>query len=119
MTDLTLSQAQRAFSLCVAKLILWAYENGYEITLGEAHRSTATARVYAEQGRGIPLSLHCERLAVDLNLWKGGEWLQDSEAHEPLGTYWKSLHELARWGGDFRTTPIDGNHYSFQWRGRK
>lgn len=118
MADLTLSQAQRAFSRCVGQLILHAYDQGYEITLGEAWRSTATARVYAEQGRGIVNSLHSERLAIDLNLWRDGKWLQDSAAHEPLGTYWKGLHELARWGGDFRPR-IDGGHYSFQWHGRK
>lgn len=119
MADLTLSEAQRAFAKCVANLILWTCEKeGHEVTLGEAWRSTATARIMAEQGKGIVRSLHIERLAIDLNLWRDNQWLQDTEAHEPLGAYWKTLHPLACWGGDFRPRP-DGNHYSFQWHGRK
>lgn len=115
---MSLSQAQRQFSRCVAQLILWAYDQGYEVTLGEAWRSTATARVMAEQGRGIVGSLHVDRLAVDLNLWKDGVWLTDSADHAPLGAYWKTLHPLARWGGDF-VSRKDGCHYSFTWNDRQ
>ena len=117
MADLTLSQAQRAFTRCVGQLILWTYEQGLEITLGEAWRSTATARVMAEQGRGIVTSLHIDRLAIDLLLWKEGQYQTQTEAYQSLGTYWKSLHALAAWGGDFMRLK-DGNHFSFRWGGR-
>lgn len=115
---MTLSAAQEAFAVCVAKLVLWADGEGYGVTFGEAWRSTATARLNAERGVGIAGSLHCDRLAVDLNLFRGGAYLSATEDHAPLGTYWKTLHPLARWGGDF-TPKRDGNHYSFEWRGRK
>lgn len=108
---MTLGERQRLFSKLVAKLILHAYDLGYELALGEAWRSTATARLMAEQGKGIATSLHCERLAVDLLLFKDGTYLTRSEDYAPLGTYWKTLHPDARWGGDFKSRP-DGNHFS-------
>jgi len=56
-----------------------------------------------------------ERLAVDLNLFRGGKWLDKSEDHKQLGDYWESLAPDARWGGRFG----DGNHYSIEHGGRK
>ncbi len=61
-------------------------------------------------------SCHYIRLAADLHLFIGGAYQSDSEAHRPLGEKWKSMHPLARWGGDFPTP--DGNHYSFAYQGR-
>lgn len=112
----TLGQLQRAFPPLVAKLIAYAYAQGYELTFGECWRSTATARLNAEQGRGIANSLHCERLAIDLCAFRDGVYLTRSEDYEPLGVYWASLHPLARWGGRF--TRPDGNHFSLTWNGR-
>lgn len=111
---MTLRQKQSLFACLLADLIRFAYEQGYEMSLGEAWRSPNTAERYARQGRGIANSLHCDRLAIDLNLFKDGKWLTESEDHRPLGEYWESLHELCRWGGRFN----DGNHYSLSHEGR-
>jgi len=54
-------------------------------------------------------------LAVDLELFKDGAYLTKTEDHKALGEYWKTLHELCRWGGDFD----DGNHYSLTHGGMK
>jgi hypothetical protein len=54
-------------------------------------------------------------LAIDLNLFKDSEFLEQSEDHRPLGEWWKKQHPDARWGGDFD----DGNHYSFEHEGVK
>lgn len=119
MTDkLTLGQKQRLFTRLVAKLIERAYEMGYELTLGEAWRTPEQAKLNAQGGSGISTSLHISRLAIDLNLFKDGKFLTTSDEHRPLGEYWKSLHELCRWGGDFRPRP-DGNHYSITHGGFK
>lgn len=115
---MNLQDLQSEFSVCVAKLILYAAGQGYELTLGEAWRLPEQAALNAAAGTGIRLSLHGERLAIDLNLFIGGVFRTDSEAHAPLAKYWKTLHPLARWGGDFKPKP-DGNHYSFEWQGRK
>lgn len=112
---MTLGEKQRLFSRLVAKLILQAYEMGYEVTLGEAWRSKETAEHYAKIGRGIKTSLHRDRLAIDLNLFKDGRFLMQTESHRPLGEWWEDQHELCRWGGRFS----DGNHYSMEHGGRK
>jgi hypothetical protein len=107
---MTLSQKQRLFTKLLGQLIDWAYKNGFELTMGEAWRTPEQAKRNADNGTGILNSLHCERLAVDLNLFVGGVYCPDTKAHTRLGEYWKSLHPNCRWGGDFRKP--DGNHYS-------
>ena len=113
---MTLGQKQRLFTHLVGKLILKAYELGYDLYLGDAYRSPEVAEQMAREGRGIRNSLHCERLAIDLNLFKNGKYLTKSEHHRPLGEWWKQQHPLCRWGGDF--SKPDGNHYSMAHQGR-
>lgn len=109
---MSLRKTQSEFARLVGKLIEQAYTMGYEVTLGDAYRDP---RVHGEMGvrksYSHPKSAHKVRLAIDLNLFKDGEYLEGSEAHAPLGTWWEQQHDLARWGGRFN----DGNHYSFQW----
>ena len=113
---MTLRQKQSLFAKQAARLILKAYALGYEVTLGEALRSPAQAAANAASGIGIANSLHCLKLAVDLNLFLDGKYLSSSESHRPLGEWWEVQHELARWGGRFSRP--DGNHYSFAHNGR-
>ena len=113
---MTLREQQSLFVRLVGVLIKWAYQQGYELTFGEAYRTPEQAARNALMGVGTRNSLHVERLAIDLNLFRDGQYLTDSEAHRPVGEYWKSLHPLCRWGGDF--TRPDGNHYSMTRGGR-
>lgn len=115
---MTLREQQGIFTLCIAKLILFAYQQGYELTFGQALRTQVEANANAASGAGIRNSLHMKSLAVDFNLFLNGKWLTTSEAHKPLGDYWKTLHPLCRWGGDFKPRP-DGNHYSMEFEGVK
>lgn len=94
-----LRKQQSIFVVMLGKLIRFATENGYELTLGDAFASSG----HKED------SFHYRRLAIDLNLFKDGEYLKDSEDHRPLGEYWKSIG--GSWGGDFSNVK-DGNHYS-------
>lgn len=110
-----LSEKQHVFTANVAKLIAWAWNQGYRLSFGEAWRPSETAALYAKQGRGVSRSTHSVRLAVDLNLFVDGVYQPDTAAHKPLGAYWKSLHPLNRWGGDFKRQ--DGNHYSMEHEG--
>jgi hypothetical protein len=114
---MTLGEKQRLFTECVGKLIAWAYAHGYELTFGDAYRAPAQAAANAAAGTGISNSLHCKRLAVDFNLFEAGIYRTDTASHKPLGTYWKTLHPLCRWGGDF--SKPDGNHYSIEHEGVK
>ena len=107
---------QQVFSTCVAKLILYAQTEGIGVTIGEVWRSAPEAeRLYAA-GLGIRYSVHRDRLAVDLNCIKGGVYTTDLAPYRVLGEYWKTLHPLARWGGDFEH--VDPDHFSFEWQGR-
>jgi len=102
----TLGQKQRWFTAMIAELITYAYANGYELTFGDAFRNPDI--IYGHQN-----SLHKQRLAVDFNLFKNGEYLTKTSDHEPLGIFWESIG--GTWGGRFD----DGNHYSLEHKGMK
>jgi hypothetical protein len=91
-----LRQKQSKFVHMVALLILHAEQLGYELTFGDT---------WAKDGHKAG-SFHYKRLAIDLNLFRDGVYLTDTESHTPLGRYWESIG--GTWGGRFR----DGNHYS-------
>lgn len=80
------------------------------VTLGEAFRTKEQAELYAQSGKGIKNSLHCKRLAIDINIFDAkGTYLEDSQAYEFAGTFWESLHADNRWGGRFSRP--DGGHF--------
>jgi hypothetical protein len=107
---MTLGEKQRLFSKLLAQLVLWAYENNYEISQGDGYRDPRCFGSKGEtKGYGNPYSLHKDRLAHDYNLFIEGEYQISTEAHRPLGEYWESLHPDCSWGGHWD----DGNHYSF------
>lgn len=106
------------FTRLVGILIEYAYQQGYELTFGEVLRRPEQAMHNAGEGIGIKNSLHILSLAVDFNLFKDGKYLILSDDHKPLGVFWKQLHPLCRWGGDFKPRP-DGNHYSLEHEGVK
>jgi len=124
----------------IAELILWAYDNGYEVACGEFSRSDEQSfinsigfagrqrlaalveplfPVLAERilnnGRsgGIDNSLHRDRLAADLLLFRDGMYLTETADYEPMGQKWESMG--GTWGGHFK----DGNHFSLAYGGRK
>ena len=97
---------QQTFASMLIHLFRFITESGYRFTLGDAYRDPRCPY-------GSEVSLHKERLAIDLNLFKDGEFLKDSESHRPVGEYWESIG--GSWGGRFN----DGNHYSLSFEGRK
>lgn len=100
------------------RLIDHAYENGYEVVGGELKRDQRIADLNAAAGVGISKSLHLASLAIDLSLFKDGQYLDQTFDYAGLGAYWKSLDPLCRWGGDFVSLP-DGGHFSLEWEGRR
>lgn len=98
---MTLREKQSKFALMLGKLIIHAYEAGFEITMGD---------VYAISGHKQN-SNHYIRLAADLNLFKDGKYLTDGSGHDILHDFWDSL------GGAPRILK-DMNHYSLEHEGR-
>lgn len=111
---MTLREKQSIFAYKAGQLIHKAYELGYVVTLGDAYRDP---RVHGEMGKkvayGSANSCHKLRLAIDLNLFKDGKFLEATEDHRPLGEWWES--QGGTWGGRFN----DANHYSFEHEGNK
>lgn len=140
--ELELGPLQREFSRCLAKLETKILEDGFEFTLGEGYRSPEQAAINSlslfdrarigalletkypvladairvSVSRGIRNSEHSRRLAQDLNIFKEGVFLTKKEDYAPFGAFWKTLHPLARWGGDFKDSP-DADHFSFTYEG--
>jgi hypothetical protein len=119
---MTLREKQSIFALNVAKLIKYAYEHGYEVTLGEAYRTKDQQLLYFEGfkllkvGRELKLtkdcpksktmnSRHLNKLAIDLNVFKDGIYLTESKLFSKLAKYWTSLNadnvSGYDWGWDF------------------
>ncbi|MFA5340248.1 MAG: M15 family peptidase [Clostridia bacterium] len=99
---MTLGEKQRQFTLMVAKLIIHAYDIGYELTLGEGYDDDGTGHAKG--------STHYVRLGQDLNIFKNGVWLQDGTGHAELHDFWDKI------GGSPRIAK-DLNHYSLEWNG--
>lgn len=119
---MTLGDKQRLFCINIAKLIVWAYEQGYELRYDEAYRTPEQAAWNAQLGKGIKNSLHTKHLAMDLPLYKDSSpavdddiYQTETEAYRPLGEKWESMHPDNRWGGRFG----DGNHFSMEHEGVK
>lgn len=92
---------QARFAFMVAILIIFAVINGYEVTFGDAWAKEGEGRSHKKG------SFHFNRLAIDLNLFKNGKYLPNTEDHKPLGKFWEFMG--GTWGGRFN----DGNHYSW------
>ncbi len=112
---MTILETQQLFFSLLPDLINKAIELGFDPTGGELWRPDITAKYYAELEIGIKNSNHTQRCAIDINLYKDGKYLNDSEDYLPLGEFWESLHPLCRWGGRFKKP--DGDHFSLELNG--
>lgn len=139
----TVGDKQKRFAADIAQLILRMCAAGYQVSVGEFKRSDEQSHINAigQEGReilarfcdsigwkgmaealrnngranGIVNSAHQLQIAADLNLFKGGVYLDKTEDHRQFGEWWESLSPLHRWGGRFK----DGNHYSIEHNGVK
>jgi hypothetical protein len=117
---MTLREKQSAFFLAIAKLIVWAFGQGYELTLADGNidplrRVRLPGGVTVSGARDLvhkETGLHYKRLAQDLNLFIDGVWISDGghPAWTKIGVHWEAQSPLAAWGGRFR----DANHFSFR-----
>jgi len=128
----TLGQAQEEFAICEANLGVWIYSQGWAQRKKELLRTKEQAELYAAAGKGSLNSVHRKGLAIDFVLSINGDVTWEIEHYRVVADHWKTLHELARWGGDFRRkvrNPRTGKyefrpwydvmHFSFEWQGVK
>lgn len=145
---MSLSAARIVFTRSLGRLLVEADRLGLEVALDEAKRPEIAARWNASHCRvysggkrcelatndpihrettpgghvfrpiGLLLSTHRDGLAADLILYVAGKPSSERARFEPLGAYWKSLHPMLRWGGDFKGF-ADLGHFSHEWQGRK
>lgn len=107
---MSLRKKQSEFALALAKLIIWAYRQGYEVTIGDVwSRPWDVVNLINKILRHVKNSFHHKKLAADLNLFKDGKYLRKLEDHLPLGLKWEALG--GSWGGRFGNK--DANHYSW------
>ena len=97
---MTLLQQQQTFARMVPRLIDQAHALGFSVTLGDAYRDPRCPY-------GSRSSRHKSRLAIDLNLFRDGDYIRDTESHRPLGEWW--IEKGGILGGVFD----DGNHYEW------
>lgn len=142
---MTLGEKQEVFSQLFARLVLFAIQYGFSVSIGEVsrgkeqaqynathcarckrteayHGPDAGSEAHAFRPIGILESLHCIGLAGDLRLFKytsgsKKQCLRNSRDYQVLGDWWKGTHKLARWGGDFQSP--DGGHFSLEHNGRR
>lgn len=112
-----LRDRQLTFARTLALFLAWLVEHGYDVTVGDAWRSTdellcchcGTPVTYQDllvsNGRSkVRASAHTERRAIDLNLFVDGT-LASPAQYRPLGERWEQLG--GRWGGRFGVDPKD------------
>ena len=96
---------QHDFSLMLGKLLIYLYEQGSKVSMGD---------IYALTGHKKN-SNHGLRLAADLNLFLDNEWLDTGEdmvkAHTIGHDFWDTL-------GGAKRIKNDLNHYSVEYQGR-
>lgn len=111
---------QVTFTKNIAKLINYIGSVGYSCTFGDAYRTPEQAKANAAAGKGIAQSLHCVRLAVDLNLFdENNKYLTEpNNQYTEIGRYWESLNVDNRWGGFFvlkyHGRLSDANHFEMK-----
>ena len=123
-----LSQHQSKFTHDKAKLILYAFDLGIQLTDGEAYRTVDQQYLYfkgkkignnglledAPKKSWTMNSMHLKRLAQDFNFFMlkadgTRELTYDVDVLKPLGEYWESLDELNHWGGFWKNK--DAPHF--------
>ena len=88
------------FTRNVSRLLEYAESLGYECAIAYVKRCQS-CKV------GKKHSKHKDCLAVDIDLYIDGVWLDKTEHHAELGEYWERIG--GAWGGRF----MDGNHYEY------
>jgi hypothetical protein len=114
---MTHAEARIKFTKMVAELLSWAVSMRFLIAVDEAAQHQCKGHMaqslhyppdcvaldfvlYEDEGYGAPLR------------YRDGSTPEDVEQYRQIGTYWKSLDPLNRWGGDFKKVDLDHISYA-------
>lgn len=115
----TLLGDQFEFSLAVSKLIQFIEDQGCRCSLKECFRTQLLQNYYLDQGKTkVWESQHQKCLAIDICIFRDGEWLTKFVDLKIFGDYWQNLGLAFRWGGDWnregKQAPFyDAIHFEF------
>ena len=99
---MTMQKQQALFTFNIHLLIEYAFKQGFELTFGEVFRTVEQQKIYFDSGRSKTMdSRHMHRLAVDFNIFKNGELINDAQIILVLGEFWIALNTNNVWGGDW------------------
>jgi len=113
-----LVSTQSEFLSDVASLIQKANELGFEVTGGELLRTKEQQEIYVNTDKSKTMnSNHLKKLAIDLNFFKDGRWINGLSKEEckkilqSIGDFWESLRPGKNsWGGNWKSF-FDAPHF--------
>lgn len=103
---MSLRAEQSAFVCDLVALINFAWQQGYDVVVGEVQRTLEQQKLYVQSGRSQTMnSNHIRKCAGDLFFfWRAtGELVMDKAKLQPIGDYWESLNPKNSWGGNWRS----------------
>jgi len=111
-----LGEKQELFMRLLPRLIDKAHELGWEVRGGDLFRDPRTnGKIGEKVGYSAANSCHKMKLAIDLLLFRDGDYYTDEDDYRELGEWWEQQHPLTCWGGRF----ADANHFSITHEGSK
>lgn len=110
---MTLGQKQELFAEMLAGFILWLYDSGYKVRIGEVWRPDEMQELYLGQGKStVKHSRHQDKLAADLYITKNGVLLESKDSLQAIGDYWEKLNIHNKWGGNYKSF-VDTPHFEY------
>lgn len=113
-----LTEQQQYFTRMLTRLLNFAFDKDWGITLGEAWRSEETQKLYFEKKISkVKYGHHQKRLAIDLHIFINDVYNDDPENYKILANYWKNLDPDNIWGGDWSGEffGVSGDYHHFQY----
>lgn len=120
MPERKLYEKRVAFTIAMARLLVWAADNifGYQFAFGEGYVALTDGKDGDYDGPHKKGGAHYTGLGVDLVMYDmNGKYIThgDHPAWHRLGEHWKFMDPDAVWGGDFAGG--DANHFSLRHNG--
>jgi len=105
----TLTEIQIEFDLMLARLLLFAHEQGIKTKITCLFRTKEEQAKMVASGKSRTMeSRHLQGLAADLAIIDMGRAVWDAAAYKPLGDFWTQIGGV--WGGSWKEFP-DAVHF--------